>query len=139
MVRSKLEILISQTGGNMLRLALLLASLWAMQANAIANTQATWVSPVSGTWGDATKWSTNPTIPNGTSFDAAISAAGASYTVTLNNSTLSINNISVSSANATLNESAGTVTVNGLIDVSAGIYQLRGGTLVGGTLQSSGG
>ena len=54
---------------------------------ATGQTTATWLSPVSGSWTDASKWSTSPTYPrNGQPtaadiYDVVIDATGSAYTV----------------------------------------------------------
>jgi hypothetical protein len=103
-----------------------------------ANTEATWSAAASGSWTDPTKWSTNPSYPSDSTYDAFLSATGSAYTVTLSSST-GIDNISISSANASLDQTAGTLTLAGTFNASAGTYQLSGGTVTGGTLESTGG
>jgi hypothetical protein len=69
-----------------------------------AQTTAMWLNPVSGTWSDATKWSTNPQVPNnvaGSTFNAVISQTGAAHFVDLDLN-VAINNLTLSSADATL-------------------------------------
>ena len=69
-----------------LRIAAALATA-AMTAASRGGTTANWLSSVSGSWTDATKWSTQPVFPNNgsptasDSYDVVVGAAGASYAV----------------------------------------------------------
>src|SRR4051812_17020264 len=58
----------------------------ALLRSASAQTLASWVSAVNGSWNDPTRWSTNPVFPNdtpATHYAASIAATGAPYTVFL--------------------------------------------------------
>jgi hypothetical protein len=90
----------------------------------------TW-SGNSGDWTDGTQWSTNPNYPNngtpsGVSYDALINAPGAgAYTVSLSTS-ITTDSVTLSSPNATLSQTGGTLTTTSL-NISAGTYSLSGG------------
>jgi fibronectin-binding autotransporter adhesin len=109
----------------------------------LADTNASWLSETSGNWSTASLWSTNPNYPNnGTpanvNYDAYISATGGTaYTVTLN-SNITVNSLTIGSANATLNDTGGTFQA-GSINLNAGTYELNGGTLSGSTVNLAGG
>src|SRR5688572_13315698 len=60
----------------------------AMPVLAWGQTTADWLNPVSGSWVDATKWSTSPHYPNngtppGAAYIARLAATGSPYTVRL--------------------------------------------------------
>src|SRR5450432_49935 len=109
-----------------------------------ASFSCSWTTGTSGTWNVASNWSTcNSTIPNNTTgpvttYDATI-AAGGTYTVTLN-SAVSLNNLTINAAGATLSQTANTLTMapGGVISILSGSYQLNGGTITGGTIQQTG-
>jgi hypothetical protein len=103
----------------------------------IAGTPAIWSSPVSGAFNDATKWSTNPNYPSNNTYDAFLNATGNAYTVTLGSAT-SIENITINSSNATLDQSAN-LTLSGILSVASGNYIVDNGTVTGGTIQATGG
>src|SRR5262245_6314304 len=68
----------------------------------------TWLSPVSGNWNDATKWSDGvPTIDD----VVVIDATGATYAVTLNVDA-TVAGFQLNSSNATFSASSRTFTVN---------------------------
>src|SRR5687767_8044243 len=72
-----------------------------------AQTTADWLNPVSGSWFDATKWSTNPFAPNngsppGATYIARLGATGAPYTVDLNGATVTLDALHVTSPDAEL-------------------------------------
>ncbi len=95
---------------------------------------ATWLNPVSGNWTDPTQWST-PNFPNngnpaGTTYHAVIDAVGGPYTVTLGES-VALTSLTVDAADATLDLTSGTLTVNNDWSVSNGRLVLNGGTLGG--------
>jgi fibronectin-binding autotransporter adhesin len=99
-----------------------------------ADATATWIG-ASGNWTDPTQWSTNPSYPNngspiGTNYQALIDLPGT-YTVT-SSSNVSVDALTIDSANATVSDTAGTLTVGGMT-VSAGAFDLAGGTLSGGS------
>lgn len=97
---------------------------------------ATWLNPVSGNWVEAAKWSTNPIYPNndsppGTTYDVTIAAGGAGpYGVALN-STISLNSLTLNSADVTVTQGNGTF-VPGVLDIQAGYFRL--GTTVANSL-----
>src|SRR2546423_1190782 len=91
--------------------ALLLGLLLVGVSGAAAQNQVSnWLNPVSGNWFDAGNWSTNPTAPNGSTFDAVIAATGSKYTVTINGSP-TIHSLTLNSANATLSLGSGTTSL----------------------------
>ena len=101
-----------------------------------------WLSPVSGTWNVGTNWSTAPNAPNngapaGTTYRAIIDAAGAAYTVTLN-SGVTIDELVLNSADATLSHTASTLSA-AIANLMSGVYRLQGGTISGGTWNVTGG
>ena len=71
-------------------------------------------------------------------YDAMISAVGSPYTVTLNTN-VTVEDLLLSSANATLNQTSGTFTATGAITLSAGTFQLNGGTISNTTVNVTGG
>ena len=100
-----------------------------------------WTTGTSGFFNVAGNWSTcNGTIPNngGSTFDATIAAAGT-YTVTLNTA-ISLNNLTLNAAGATVDHTSGVLTMapGGVINIQAGAYRLSGGTISGGTIQQTG-
>lgn len=111
-------------------------------SSASAQLTSRWLAPVSGSWHTGTNWSTSPFPPQngapaGESYNAIIDAVGAAYTVSMNQST-TISGFELSSATATLDHTAGELRVLGDARLNAGIFRLRGGTLVGGTWSGSG-
>ena len=108
---------------------------------AAADFSCLWTTGTSGFWNVAGNWSTcNGTIPNngGSTFDATIAAAGT-YTVTLNTA-VSLNKLTLNAAGATVDHTAGTLTMapGGVITIQTGAYRLNGGTISGGTIQQTG-
>ena len=102
----------------------------------------TWLKPADGDWTTASNWSTAPNDPNngtpaGTTYAANISAAGSAYTVGLT-ADVTVDALSLNSADATLSHTAGVLTVNAAT-VAAGTYALNGGTLAATTLSLQGG
>src|SRR5262245_39331982 len=100
-----------------------------------------WQNISGGNWNVAGNWAAGPTPPPGAA-DNAIIDIGGSYTITLNDAR-SITNLTLTnfSAGATLNHTAGTLTVSGTIALNhlQGIYSLNGGTISGGSIVSGGG
>ena len=104
------------------------AALCALPAIA-ADVTSTWSTATSGVWNANGNWINVPALGgfpnNGTggvaTYDAVISATGSPYTVTLNTN-ITVEDLTLSSANATLNHTAGTFTATGAITVSAGFY-----------------
>jgi hypothetical protein len=102
---------------------------------ATAQVNAVWTNPTGGAWDNGANWSTNPAYPdNGgsTTYNATIDLTGNAYTVSLG-VPITIENFLLNSSSATLQHTAGTFTVNGTANLSAGTYVLNGGTIAGGT------
>jgi hypothetical protein len=119
----------------------LAATLFALPRLSRGDTTATWLSASSGNWTSTSAWSTQPNYPNngtppGTNYLAVIAAAGSPYTVTLNSDVVT-DGLTLNSANATLDHTAGTLTAP--INLDAGTYQLNGGTIANSTVTISGG
>ena len=70
-------------------------------------------------------------------YDAVIAAVGAAYTVTLSTS-VTVEDLMLSSANATLDQTGGTFSATGAIALSAGTYRLNGGTISNTVVNVSG-
>ncbi len=110
-----------------------------------ADVTATWTNATSGNWNVIGNWTNAPALGgfpnNGSSgvaaYDAVISTTGAAYTIT-NNTGITVEDLTISSANATLNHTAGIFTATNGISVSAGTYQLNGGTISNTTINLSG-
>jgi PEP-CTERM motif len=96
----------------------------------------TWSAAASGNWLDAVNWSPNTFFPNngngGVNYDAIINATGANYTVTLNGS-VTVDSVTLDSANATLSHTVGTLT-SALTTLTAGTLNVNGGTISGGNI-----
>ena len=102
----------------------------------LAATPSSWVSPVSGSWIDGSRWSTNPLFPNngtppGATYDATIGAAGAAYEVLFDATALSggqvtVDSLTVASPDARLRVAAGSLNSVGLIDVGPGTFSVEG-------------
>lgn len=108
-----------------------------------AQTLATWLGPVSGTWANGSLWSSNPLYPNNDpggagSYTVNLGAVGAPYTVT-STSGVTIEGLSLSSSDATLQVKSGVFQANGTVHLSGGTLHMNGGTLSAGTVTSSGG
>ena len=111
-----------------------------------ADVTSTWTSAASGNWNVAGNWTNAPVLggaPNNgnggvATYDAAISAVGGAYTVTLNTSA-TVEDLALSSANATLSHAAGTLTATNGIAISAGTFFLNGGTISSTAISLSGG
>jgi hypothetical protein len=106
-----------------------------VQAPAWGQAVVSWALPVSDSWTSTTAWSNAPVFPNndtpdaGDFYSAIIGASGGPYTVSLN-SDITISNLTLSSADATLQQTGGTLRlVDGGGTISAGDYVLAGGTL----------
>jgi hypothetical protein len=97
---------------------------------------ASWVEPVSGTWTDSTRWSTNPHFPNngngGVDYGVSLNATGAPYTVMLDGN-IAVTELHLSSPDATLWHRGGVLnigtTTGGSIFAGPGRYLLDGGTV----------
>lgn len=108
-------------------------------------TDAMWLTATSGSWTDATMWSTNPNFPNngspaGTTYDARIAAVGSDYTVSLESS-VTVDSLSIDSPNAKL--SLGGIVAPGTLDtpvitINSGTLYLREGTIKNSVLQGAG-
>jgi uncharacterized delta-60 repeat protein len=125
-------------------LAVLAAAVMQNTAHA-ADVTTTWTNAASGNWNVNGNWTNAPALggfPNNgnggvATYDAVISATGAAYTVT-NSTSITAEDLTISSANATLNHTAGIFTATNGIAVSAGTYQLNGGTISNTTINLSG-
>jgi hypothetical protein len=96
-----------------------------------AATVASWVSPVSGSWTDPSKWSTAPNYPDnngGATYDATIAANGSPYTVTLGTS-VTIHILNLNSVDATFNQTDGTLSATSDIRLGNGVVNQSGGTV----------
>ncbi len=106
-----------------------------------ADTTATWVSETSGDWTNTTQWSTAPNYPEngspaGVNYQALINATGGTpYTATID-SDVSVDGITINSADATVDQSSGTLTA-GTINIENGAYALEGGTISNTTFDVS--
>ncbi|MBL0922358.1 MAG: hypothetical protein IBJ10_09555, partial [Phycisphaerales bacterium] len=101
----------------------------------------TWAAAASGTWNTASNWSPNANFPNngtpvGDTYHAIIDATGPNYTVTLNTN-VTLDMLTLNSANATLSHSGGSFNP-GVANISAGTYRLVGGSITGGVWNISG-
>jgi fibronectin-binding autotransporter adhesin len=120
---------------------LLLAVVCTLPKVSHADTTANWLSAASDNWTSTTAWSTTPTYPdNGTptgqNYLANVAATGSAYTVTLN-SNITLDGLTLNSANATIDQFSGTLTSP--ITLDAGTYTLEGGTIANSTVNESGG
>ena len=110
-----------------------------------ADVTSTWSTATSGVWNANGNWINVPALggfPNNgnggvATYDAVISATGSPYTVTLNTN-ITVEDLTLNSANATINHTAGTFTATGAIAISAGTYQLNGGTISNTVINPSG-
>ncbi|MGD0464706.1 MAG: hypothetical protein ABSB74_19650 [Tepidisphaeraceae bacterium] len=128
------------------RRILLIASCGVLTAGSVlanADTTATWSTETSGDWTNATLWSTSPDYPNngspaGINYQAVVSAVGGTaYTATLD-SDVTVDGITVDSADAEIDQTSGTLQA-GTINVNNGAYQMDGGTIANTTLDISNG
>src|SRR6476661_7964426 len=85
---------------------------------ALAQTTASWLTPVSGSWNEPVKWSSSPFYPNNdnppsTSYDVFIAAQGQKHVVYLNISAptlnVSLNSLTLDSPDAMLEIYNGTL------------------------------
>jgi hypothetical protein len=127
---------------------ILLSLLVAAQSALAGNVSSTWHTPASGDWRTAAAWANTPAHSawpqNGTTgagwlgYDVTLSATGSPYTIALPTS-LSLDSVSITSPDANVTQSIGTVRViNGLI-LDAGTWTVNGGTLSNTTITQSGG
>jgi fibronectin-binding autotransporter adhesin len=100
-----------------------------------ADVSESWIASSSGNWTTAANWSPSTNYPNnglpaGTNYQATVSLPGsAAYTVTVN-SNIAVDSVAIGSANATIDDTVGTLAVGGL-SISSGVFELAGGTLFG--------
>ena len=101
---------------------------------------AVWSGPASGLWEDAAKWDSDPLFPNNgeATFDATIGARAARYEVTLG-ADITIENLSLTSPDATFAHTGGTLQINHDLTLQAGTYSLQGGAIRGATIHETGG
>lgn len=107
---------------------------------ASAQTDADWLNPAGGDWFTPGNWSGDrvPDNAGGETFHARIALpAPAPYTVGLTGSA-TIDNLTLSAANATLRASAGTFRVRGTANLAGGTFLLGGATLSGGSWNATG-
>jgi len=88
-----------------------------------ADITATWTSATSGDWTSTSAWSTTPVYPNngalpGVNYLAQISATGSAYTVALD-SDITIDGLTINSANATLDQTSGTFQAGNISTAAA--------------------
>ena len=111
-----------------------------------ADVTSTWSTATSGNWNVNANWTNVPALggfPNNgnggvATYDATISPVGSPYTVTLSTN-VTVEDLLLSSANATLSQTSGTFTATGAITLSAGTFQLNGGTISNTTVNVTGG
>lgn len=96
-----------------------------------------WSAPASGAWGVAANWG-SPIAPNAPDANATLGVTGAPYTVTLG-SPIALRDLAITSPDATLAHTAGTLTLGGTLLVAAGRYSLNGGTISGGAIDLTAG
>ncbi|HEY4233524.1 MAG TPA: hypothetical protein VGM76_08860, partial [Lacipirellulaceae bacterium] len=117
--------------------------LFALAASAAVVTS-TWSAATSGNWNVNSNWTNVPAqggFPNNgnggvATYDATISPLGSPYTVTLN-SDVTVEDLLLNSANATLSQTSGTLSATGAITLSAGTYSLAGGTIANSTVNAT--
>ncbi|MGA3065897.1 MAG: PEP-CTERM sorting domain-containing protein [Tepidisphaeraceae bacterium] len=120
----------------------LVAGICALPIAVRADTTASWLSETSDNWASTTAWSCSPNYPNngtptGIDYDALINATGGSaYTVTLD-SAVTADELTLDSADATLDQTGGSMTAP--INLDAGTYQMDGGTIANSTISLAGG
>lgn len=111
-----------------------------------ADVTSTWNVATSGDWNLNANWTNVPALGgfpnNGNSgvatYDAVVSAVGSPYNIALGTS-VTLEDLTLNSANATVNHTAGTFAATGAIGLAAGTYQLNGGTLSNTTVNVTGG
>lgn len=107
-------------------------------------TTATWSSAGTGNWTDGTKWSTNPNYPNndtppGSTYWANIAATGSPYQISLS-APLNLVGATLSSPDATVNQSAGSVYFSNALNLNAGTWMVNGLSIaMSGTIHGGGG
>jgi hypothetical protein len=109
-----------------------------------AQTTANWSSAGTGNWTDGTKWSTNPSYPNndtpaGATYWANIAATGSPYQIFLN-APINLTSATLSSPDATVNQSAGSIYFSNALNLNAGTWLFTGTTAtLNGTINGGGG
>ena len=111
-----------------------------------ADVTSSWSTATSGNWNVNANWTNVPALggfPNNgngsvATYDAVIGPAGSSYNVTLNTN-ITVEDLLLNSATATLNQTAGTFTATGAIALSAGTFQVNGGTISNTIVNVTGG
>ena len=109
-----------------------------------ADVTSTWSTATSGTWNVNGNWVNVPAqggFPkNGNggvaTYDATIGPAGSPYIVTLNTD-VTVEDLLLNSANATLSHTSETLTATGAINLVAGKYSLAGGTIANSTVNAT--
>ena len=109
-----------------------------------ADVTSTWSTATSGNWNVNANWANVPALggfPNNgnggvATYDATISPVGSPYTVTLNTN-ITVEDLLLNSANATLSHTSGTLTATGAINLVAGKYSLAGGTIANSTVNAT--
>ncbi|MEX2220026.1 MAG: hypothetical protein WD749_14840 [Phycisphaerales bacterium] len=95
---------------------------------------------MSGNWSDPALWTggavPNNGTPTGALYAVMLDAAGPAHTITLNTS-VGLSSLDLSSPSATLSHTAGFLTLGGDFDIGPGLYTMSGGTLLGGTVNTS--
>lgn len=111
------------------------------------NVTSSWQAAAGGDWRTVASWSNTPALStypangqiNGTtSFDVNIHVTGAPYAIALPTS-LSLDTVTLNSADATVVQTIGTVRVMNGMNLQAGAWQLNGGTLLNTTVNQNGG
>ena len=102
-----------------------------------------WQNPIGGSWDNPALWSTNPNFPNNggggiATYDAVIDKLGSPYTISLGVN-ITLETLTLNSANATIDQTAGTFTATDAINLLAGTYELDGGTISNTTINVAGG
>ena len=109
-----------------------------------ADVTSTWNTATSGNWNVNANWTNVPALggfPNNgnggvATYDATISPTGSPYTVTLNTN-VTLEDLLLNSANATLSHTSGTLTATGAINLTAGTFSLAGGTIANSTVNAT--
>jgi fibronectin-binding autotransporter adhesin len=93
----------------------------------------TWISTENGAWASTTKWSTGSDYPennrpSGTDYVAIIAEPATKQYVITYSSSLSVNSLTMDSAQALLDQTSGTFTPT-TVSIEAGEFELNNGTL----------
>ncbi|NQU23771.1 MAG: PEP-CTERM sorting domain-containing protein [Candidatus Nealsonbacteria bacterium] len=99
---------------------------------------AQWLGTSDGLWDDSARWSTPQYPNNGTpgatdTYQAEIKATGADYRVTVQED-VTVDALTITSANARLLQSGGTFHVDGAVRLEEGAIELNGGVMEPGEL-----